>query len=430
MAKQHFPEQPEFAVQFAESFVRSALTMRNIRLDYSRDSLSSVEQIMDSLHRDGAPKEAIPDLLFCIGCYLGEVLVRLNQAVWVHAHTTPLASSSSSALVLAMPLQGYCNPIDAVANQYGKPAAGAFIHFLDTCSSEQRPAMATESQAENSEEIKYLKQHAAKGDAAAQFRLGEYYEQGHGLSQDYVQAVYWYTQAAEQGYSFACCNLADKYEHGLGVEQDEAKALVLYQQAADKDIAAAWYSLGLMHFDGRGTPKDLAEAIRCMRQASKYVPYYDDAKEQLARMERLEEQQRLTQTRVLLSRTDASAEELLQTGLAVLGIDDQDVPKLAATAFLRAAELGNAEAQYQLGWILERGVARDADADEILDWYQRAGKQGNVEAWRRLAELYTTGGLVAPNPERAARYAREALRCRQAATTRGAQTKKPFWKFW
>ena len=40
---------------------------------------------------------------------------------------------------------------------------------------------------------------AGQGDAAAQFYLGVMYYNGHGIAQDYEQAVYWYRLAAEQG---------------------------------------------------------------------------------------------------------------------------------------------------------------------------------------------------------------------------------------
>ena len=48
---------------------------------------------------------------------------------------------------------------------------------------------------------------AEKGDAKAQFHLGECYYKGDGVGQDYKQAVYWWRKAADQGDEDAKNNL-------------------------------------------------------------------------------------------------------------------------------------------------------------------------------------------------------------------------------
>ena len=40
---------------------------------------------------------------------------------------------------------------------------------------------------------------AAHGDADAQFSLGTLYDEGHGVPQDYKEALKWYRLSAEQG---------------------------------------------------------------------------------------------------------------------------------------------------------------------------------------------------------------------------------------
>ena len=62
-------------------------------------------------------------------------------------------------------------------------------------------------------------------DAEAQFELGLSYYDGTGVSQDYKQAVKWYTLAAEQEYSPAQFNLALCYKYGEGVPQDYTAAV-------------------------------------------------------------------------------------------------------------------------------------------------------------------------------------------------------------
>ena len=59
------------------------------------------------------------------------------------------------------------------------------------------------------------------------------YDNGQGVSQDYKQAVTWYSKAAEQGVADAQLSLMAAYCDGRGVQQD-------YQQAyAWSSVAAA-----------------------------------------------------------------------------------------------------------------------------------------------------------------------------------------------
>lgn len=65
---------------------------------------------------------------------------------------------------------------------------------------------------------------ANKGDPNAQFNLGGMYFEGNGVSQDYNQAVKWYTTAAEQGNACAQCHLGGMYFNGKGVIKDYVEA--------------------------------------------------------------------------------------------------------------------------------------------------------------------------------------------------------------
>ena len=49
---------------------------------------------------------------------------------------------------------------------------------------------------------------AQQGDAAAQYNLGLMYDNGQGVTQDYKEAVKWYSLSAEQGNAAAQHNLA------------------------------------------------------------------------------------------------------------------------------------------------------------------------------------------------------------------------------
>ena len=76
-------------------------------------------------------------------------------------------------------------------------------------------AQSTDTATERS--IETLKKQAASGDVKAQFILGMDYYEGHGVLQDYAQAVIWYRKAAEQGDAWAQVILGELYQNGQGV---------------------------------------------------------------------------------------------------------------------------------------------------------------------------------------------------------------------
>jgi TPR repeat protein len=108
--------------------------------------------------------------------------------------------------------------------------------------------------------VTQLRERANAGEATAQFSLGLMYADGHGVSQDYTQAVQWYRKAAEQGNAGGQSNLGMLYANGHGVPQDDAQAAQWYRRAAEQGFVSAQFNLGVMYFNGQGVPQDYVEA--------------------------------------------------------------------------------------------------------------------------------------------------------------------------
>jgi len=73
----------------------------------------------------------------------------------------------------------------------------------------------------------YLQRAADKGDAKAQYRMGQIFEQGfeHYFQPDLSKALQYYRQAAEQQHPLAIKRMIEVYEEGaLGVAIDPARA--------------------------------------------------------------------------------------------------------------------------------------------------------------------------------------------------------------
>ena len=51
-----------------------------------------------------------------------------------------------------------------------------------------------------------------------------------------------------------------------------------------------------------------------------------------------------------------------------------------------AAELGYAEAQYELGGCYYNGTGVEEDGTEAVNWYRKAAEQGNTDAQNKLGE--------------------------------------------
>ena len=80
---------------------------------------------------------------------------------------------------------------------------------------------------------------ADRGDAEAQYNLGQMYYRGEGVPKDSNQAVFWYTKAAAQGHARAQYILGVMYYKGKGVTEDTSLAIFWFNEAADQGITFA-----------------------------------------------------------------------------------------------------------------------------------------------------------------------------------------------
>ncbi len=122
---------------------------------------------------------------------------------------------------------------------------------------------------------------AEQGNASAQFFVGAMYENGHGVTQDYTEAVKWYRRAAEQGDATAQSFLGAMYHNGKGVATDYAEAVKWYRLAAEQGHAIAQFNLGIMYDIGQGVPQDHVLAHMWLNLAASRSPPGEDYDEAL-----------------------------------------------------------------------------------------------------------------------------------------------------
>ncbi len=82
------------------------------------------------------------------------------------------------------------------------------------------------------------------------YYLGQMFEEGQGIQQNYREAASWYRKAAERGDISSAYSLGVLYHKALGVQQDYQKAAAWYRVAAEKGHADALYNLGVFLENG------------------------------------------------------------------------------------------------------------------------------------------------------------------------------------
>lgn len=120
-----------------------------------------------------------------------------------------------------------------------------------------------------SEAVKWFRKAAENDHDSAQYQLGFCYLCGEGVAQDYSNAVKWIRKAAEKGHSQAQCELGYLYQNGEGVPQDYDEAVKWYRKAAEKGNVNALSNLAICYQNGYGVPKDLSEAEKLWQTIEK-----------------------------------------------------------------------------------------------------------------------------------------------------------------
>jgi tetratricopeptide (TPR) repeat protein len=107
---------------------------------------------------------------------------------------------------------------------------------------------------------------ARRGDASAQFWLGEAYEQGLlGNAPDFREALRWLRKSAAQDNPDAQNEVGRMYEKGEGVTRNYVAAAAWYRKAAEHvpDFGGASQgrnNLAMLYMNGLGVPKDYVKA--------------------------------------------------------------------------------------------------------------------------------------------------------------------------
>lgn len=184
----------------------------------------------------------------------------------------------------------------------------------------------------------HLETAAKQGDAEAQFRLGNRYDTGRTVSRSDERAAAWFQRAAEQGHVESQFLIGNHFETGIGVPLSQVQAYQWFRKAADHGHVESAYRVGLCLIRGLGASRDPQTAAEYFAQAGRKDH----------------------------SCAQAEVAEILFSG-------DGSSPDFAgAVEWARmAAEKGVIQAEFRLGYCLERGLGVMARLEEAASGMER-----------------------------------------------------------
>jgi uncharacterized protein len=116
-------------------------------------------------------------------------------------------------------------------------------------------------------------QKAAEGnDARSAMALAGLYASGRGVAHSFSQMFRWCSVAAEQNNPSAMYCVGKLYRDGAGTRKDSALAVQWFQRAVDGDFTAAYVELAEMYWNGEGVPADKVMAYVWASKASSTMP--------------------------------------------------------------------------------------------------------------------------------------------------------------
>jgi hypothetical protein len=132
---------PDNAARIAAMVVPFAEKNYGVALDYGVESLRLVDGILDDLRRDQSFEDLQP-LLFAMGCYVGQVLVRHAGACWRVTEELGMGEVASSPIAIRVRDGRGCNPVGRVYKRFQNGPDDSLAGFYDvmTQAPSERPA--------------------------------------------------------------------------------------------------------------------------------------------------------------------------------------------------------------------------------------------------------------------------------------------------
>jgi len=272
--------------------------------------------------------------------------------------------------------------------QHGDPDGQAAIAGLYNCGCAVLPRDETAS-------VHWFRLSAAQGNADGEYGLGQDYDYGAGVKQDFGHAIRLYRAAAGQGNTQAMCAIGTMYEYGNGRTRDYGAAMGWYRKAAWNGDDCGDVGVGFMYDLGLGVPSDETTALKWYAVAAQdgdatgendVGAMYHRGAGGVA--------QDFAKAAYWFGLAADQGSAYGEMNLATLYINGQGVPHNDVRGFMldqSAAAQSEPHAEEQLGNAYRLGYATKIDYGQAAKFYTRAAQHGLPQSQAALAYLFETG---------------------------------------
>lgn len=191
---------------------------------------------------------------------------------------------------------------------------------------------------------------AIKGNAEAQFKVGEMYETGFGVKTDMKEAASWINKAANQGHATASYKLLywDIKKNGMkGGNKAKYNNMVKKAKAGD---GHAMYYIGIMYAEGVGVKKNYDKALDWLNKAT-FIGVLEAEREAVVVREKkqkaLAQARRKQEKRKAAAAAESKRQDIARRKQAEKQAEENRKMKASAAANTAAAEEADAAADRQ-----------------------------------------------------------------------------------
>lgn len=252
--------------------------------------------------------------------------------------------------------------------------------------------------------VALLGEASAMGNPAAQDVLGNMYEDGDGVDQDYAVAAELYRQSSEQRYPAGMHDYGVLLLYGCGVHEDQEMGFRLIHEAVElSDDPDFIFTESVCYLNGLGVDKDESKAVSLLRKAAGKGSVR--AKSNLGAL-MMEKDPEEAFGLLKEASEDQDPGAMCNLGLMYeMGLYVETDIKAAESYYRQATEMGHAPAYYHLAMLAVDGHIDLKDADP-MGLLEEAGENGCGESFLSLGVLYYDGNGVDQDMEIAANYFR------------------------
>lgn len=238
--------------------------------------------------------------------------------------------------------------------------------------------------------------------AQERYETGQRYLRGEGVSHSgkgYKYAYQCFLLAAADKLPAALFSLGNLHEFGMGRARDSARAMHWYHQAAQAGDAKAQATLGDCYDQGRYVAQDLHQAAHWYGQAFRQADWIAEPSVDLA------------QVFACFSKAAALGLACAQSDLGIcyhFGRGVAEDREKALEWYEKAARKKSADAEFQLGFFFEDISSSAPDQAKSCTWYGKAAEHGHAKAQLEFGRCHKVGYGTDIDPAKAFEWFRKA----------------------